>query len=105
MKKIKKLIGLCFRCEERARVMEGEHGSRYECNNKNVNVCSCYMYKPVKPVVTKISKGYKKDLRFAPAIVSARETGCEILDGKLILEDFGYGKACLYWKPIKKYKK
>jgi hypothetical protein len=58
---------LCFRCEFRARFLEAEHekrGSghapRYECGTGS-SVNSCYMFKPVQPLVLELSD-YEKTL-------------------------------------------
>ena len=43
-------IGLCHRCEHRARHLEDERWRpRWECGNVGRAVWSCYMYAPVKP--------------------------------------------------------
>lgn len=97
-----KRIGLCFRCEQRARVMEGEHGPRYECNEKTSSRVSCYMYRPVRPVVTKKAPGYKKRPRFGPGLICAREMAVEVCSDKhglLVPRDLGRGKVCLFWMP------
>lgn len=50
---MKKKEGLCFRCEWRAKYCEEGHAPRYECGQIEDVMCSCYMYKPVMPVVLK----------------------------------------------------
>jgi hypothetical protein len=57
------------------------------------------MYKPCKPIITKISQGYKKYLRFGPSLISAREMGVELLDGRLVAKILKQGKAYLQWIP------
>jgi hypothetical protein len=57
------------------------------------------MYKPARPIVTKVSDGYKKYPRFGPAMISAREQGVELFDGQLTLKDLKKGKVVLYWSP------
>jgi len=104
MKKEIKVQGLCFRCEHRALNLEtkGQHQPRCECGMKDYNVCGCYMYKPTRPVVTTVLEGYEKHPRFGPAMIAARERGCEILDGQLKLKMIDDKKACLYWIPKRK---
>lgn len=95
-----KIIGLCFRCENRANVLEKKAiASRCECKDIERAVVSCYMYTPIKPVVTE--PAYKNDIRprFAGAMISKREKFSEIMDGDLAVEDLGKGRMCLYWKP------
>jgi hypothetical protein len=49
------LLGLCFRCEHRARFLEDRSGEpprpRYQCGETTRAVCSCYMYEPVAPLI------------------------------------------------------
>ena len=59
---------LCHRCEYRAQYLEGEsikkgsgRGPRMECKS-NWAVNSCYMYKPIKPLVIEPSD-YERRLR------------------------------------------
>jgi hypothetical protein len=55
-------IGLCFRCEHRARFFETGHGPRCECQAKNQAVGSCYMYRPVRPVVLAPNDGERRPI-------------------------------------------
>jgi len=104
MKNEIKIQGLCFRCEHRAKHLDSkkQYQPRCECGMIESSVCCCYMYQPVKPVVTKIHSNYKKHPRFGPWMMSAREVGIELLDGKIAVIDLKKGKACLYWVPNKK---
>lgn len=71
-------MSLCYRCEHRARYLElntrGNKGPRprHQCGDIERSVISCYMYRPVKPVV--LTKDPPDDLRpmFGPFMVSAR---------------------------------
>lgn len=42
---------LCYRCEHRARYLEAGRRPRCECGMTDTAKYSCYMYKPVRPVV------------------------------------------------------
>jgi len=44
-----KTLGLCYRCEERARFYEWGHAARHECGQVAQAVHGCYMYRPVLP--------------------------------------------------------
>jgi hypothetical protein len=54
--------GLCFRCEWRARYYEEGHSPRCECGDIDSAVCSCYMYKPVTPVILKPNQNDNRPL-------------------------------------------
>jgi hypothetical protein len=93
-------VGLCFRCEERALYLETGHGSRCECQSPTVNVASCYMYKPVRPVITQVAKGYAKRPRLGPTALSAREEGVAVAtDMELQVAEYSKKRICLYWEP------
>ena len=47
----RRVPGLCFRCEHRARHLEGDHGPRFECQQPASTCGSCYMFTPVLPPV------------------------------------------------------
>jgi len=51
------MIGLCWRCEHRARFHEHGHGPRYECSQVKFASSSCYQYWPTQPLVVKPEKG------------------------------------------------
>ena len=76
--------GLCTRCEHRVKWFEtrGKYRPRMECGTVHINENgepsfhsshSCYMFKPVMPVVTSKSDPRDPRPRFGPAIFSARE--------------------------------
>lgn len=93
-----KVQGLCFRCEHRALSLEGKGEPRCECGMHTVQVMSCYMFKPTKPIITKVASGYKKCLRFGPTFLAAREQGIELFEGHLSLKKLKQDKVYLYWK-------
>lgn len=93
--------GLCYRCEYRAQYLEVGHAPRCECGSiKNANY-SCYMYKPVKPVI--IAKNEKDNRpQFAGSMFSARSHLIEREpDLKLHLKEYEDG-SMIYWKPAPK---
>ena len=71
MKKEKENIGLCFRCEHRARYLETNQRPRLECSLTDKSVYSCYMYRPVKPVILEKNKNDRR-YQLAPMMMSAR---------------------------------
>lgn len=99
-KVVAKRIGLCFRCEERAKFLETGNGPRCECQTPTVNTSTCYMYKPVRPVITQVAKGYAGRPRLAPIAISAREEAVGVAT-TMELQVISYTKKriCLYWKP------
>lgn len=92
-----KVQGLCFRCEWRALSLEKKGQPRCECGMHSIQVCGCYMFKPAKPVVTQVVKGYEKRPRYGPSLISARERGVELLDGMLAVINVDKKKAALSW--------
>jgi hypothetical protein len=63
-------VGLCFRCEHRARFFETEAAPRCECGNTDLAVGSCYMYTPVKPLTIQRLKGDRRPITLN--VLSAR---------------------------------
>jgi len=61
---------LCHRCEYRARFFEAEEQPRSECGRTLGTVYSCYMYRPVKPLILKKNKGDWRPI--SPPMLSAR---------------------------------
>lgn len=55
----KEAIGLCWRCEHRARFNEmgGKWRPRCECGDVHTAYCGCYMYAPVVPFVLRRRRG------------------------------------------------
>jgi hypothetical protein len=72
--------GMCFRCEHRARFLETKTWQpRAECGDVDKSKHSCYMYKPVEPVILQVQKGDKRPVG-GPALIAARmETSKEQL--------------------------
>ena len=89
---------LCFRCEHRARSLEGAKNGlpyhpRMECGQHADSKCGCYMFMPCLPVVTRPVKGDNRP-RCAGSLISCREDSVRVLepeeDGlalKPVLED------------------
>jgi len=88
--------GLCFRCEHRARFMETGSGPRCECQDREKAVYSCYMYMPVKPIITKRNDGDKRP-QFSGYALSARSHYVRVAEGKLAMKRYKDGNA-LYWE-------
>ena len=102
MKKEIKVQGLCFRCEHRAKHLDSkkQYQPRCECGMIETSVCGCYMYQPVKPVVTGIMDGYDGRPRFGPSMICARECGVGVAENiELHVHEIDKKKAYLYWKP------
>lgn len=104
----KENIGLCFRCEWRARYLETGSGPRCECGMTTRSSYSCYMYTPVRPLIITANE---KDKRFPlwPWMLSARchTVGianvfltASIIKGKKRSED----KFIKYWLPVEEVK-
>ena len=95
-------IGLCYRCEHRAKGHETGYGPRAECTWFDKAVWSCYSYTPVKPLILKRDKGDNRG-QFAGWAISARShaTGiCEDLTLKVV--NYGSkGKALVWFKASK----
>ena len=96
---------LCFRCEHRALHLEhaamGNHYQpRCECGDIKCSKYSCYMFKPVGPVI--LGKDNKNDPRsvVGPSMLSARSHIISLAEGKLIVKgtEEQYVK---YWLPSK----
>ena len=64
--------GLCFRCDFRAKFLEGGSRPRHECGDVNTASMSCYMYKPVKPVILGRADGYEGRPQFGSPMINAR---------------------------------
>ena len=95
MKKQAKYHPLCHRCEHRVRVLEGQAGPRYECQQKELAVISCYMYTPVIPVGLKKRTGDKRPLG-AGWMIAARAEGVAL--PKVQLRAVKQGKLIVFWQ-------
>jgi len=104
-KEIQKPYGLCFRCENRARFLESSRQGdpdrpRFQCGDPTYSAHSCYMFQPVKPVVTWPNDPKDKRPRFAPAIISSREAAAVIPKCRLKIKRYGKKGAVLYWEVL-----
>ena len=95
---------LCFRCEYRARALESGSGPRYECTylskgGKPQGVSSCYLYRPVSPLVLSRTPG---DLRspFGPAMCCARSCAVSVAQVKYRIKTTGKRLWVLYAVPV-----
>lgn len=102
--------GLCHRCEHRARFLEtkGAHRPRYECGacssdaDGNVaasSVRSCYMYKPVTPLVVAANDGDDRPV-LGPAMISARVHVVRLAEGRFASIEVDDG-IIPHWVPGK----
>jgi len=93
--------GLCFRCEHRAKFLEKGIRPRYECGEIEDSKFSCYMFKPVKPVVT-AKLGDDDRPKYAGSLFSARSRFVEVAqDVGLEIEETDTGDY-IYWAPKQK---
>ena len=124
---LREFKGLCHRCDHWARFLEGKGRPRFECGDvvhschecngtgeykdKKCTNCngsgyilntkhSCYMYKPVQPIVIAKDKDDNRP-QFAGSIISARSHGVELADMNITLQEYSNGNA-IYWTPKKK---
>lgn len=97
----KEVTALCHRCEWRAQHRELGHAPRYECGTRGA-VWSCYMYKPVCPIIIQKNDDDQRDM-FAPYMVSARSHRVGLAEENMDIDvmklDSGY---VMYWKPTEK---
>jgi len=87
---------LCYRCEHRAIYLETGHAPRCECGGTGA-VIGCYMYRPVKPVVTCPRSGDKRP-QYRGWMFSGRMKGIRIADGKYKLIE-SEGENAVYFVP------
>jgi hypothetical protein len=66
-----KSIGMCFRCEYRARFLETGSAPRCECGEINRQSFCCYMYTPCTPLILKKESKDKRSIS-APSMIRAR---------------------------------
>lgn len=87
-------VGLCFRCEYRARFLETGSRPRYECGVVDTSTHSCYMYRPTAPLIIK-----KEDRRpLTLNLFSCRVNPVGIADGEYKMKKVGR-KIIVYWEP------
>ena len=70
-------MGLCHRCDYRARYLEDGSGPRSECKS-NGAVRSCYMYRPVMPLVLAPNEGDDRPL--VAGIFSSRSHSIRVIN-------------------------
>ena len=73
------LLGLCFRCEHRARYHETGIQPRLECGEAGKSKSACYMYAPVRPLIVKPIKGESRPL-FGMHMLSGRMEAVSVAD-------------------------
>jgi len=104
IKKIEeKSVGLCFRCEWRARYFETGSGPRMECGTTTRSSYSCYMYTPVRPVVLVANEGDKRfplTLWMLSARCHADGLANVFLAADIIKGNKKKNKYLKYWLPI-----
>lgn len=96
------MIPLCNRCEHRVVFLESGHGPRCECQQET-SVSSCYMYRPVLPVVLEPVGGDTREVG-AAWVVAARAHGVEVPRMELTYRDTDKGRL-LYWTPCENAEK
>lgn len=97
-------VGLCYRCQHRLDFLEKGRQPRCQCGDIDKAVGSCYMFKPIKPLIIvpfeseKRIEGLKRPL-FGPAAFAGRKSGYEPNNVKLdvIEQEDGF---LLHWVPV-----
>lgn len=107
MRDPKKPIGLCFRCECRAAYLEsvkrGKPGQcRPQCSDVDQSIDSCYMFVPVKPVVTVPIDQNGKWMRFGSLVVPIDKKADTIAECTLLAREVGKDRVLFYWEPKKR---
>lgn len=90
-------LELCYRCEYRAQYHETGHAPRAQCGDKGA-VGSCYMHRPVKPLVLIKENDSLNRPQFSGAMFSSRSRSGGLADCRLNLEQ-GKDGSVLYWSP------
>lgn len=95
-------LGLCWRCEKRAKAFETGHGPRHECHADLMSAkYSCYCYEPVKPYVME-RNAQEDDLRpTGTGYFAARSNVARVAKGKLKLRGLKDGTWVPYWTRLK----
>ena len=99
-KKTTHIVPLCHRCEHRARHLErGCDGPRYQCALSSA-IISCYMYRPVVPLVIKSNKGDTRPLA-GPGAFSSRAHAIAVADGlEPVMVKYRGGHVIVYKVPL-----
>jgi len=90
--------GLCWRCEHRARFHETGHRPRCECGDVTSSNWSCYMYRPVQPIVIQANDNVDPRPLGGPAFFSSRGHRVGMGDVKLVGRTTKQG-LLQYWVP------
>lgn len=95
-------LGLCHRCEHRARFFETGHGPRCECQTPGYGVCSCYMYEPVTPLEMTLNEREKRPpIGIVGWGLSGRAHSIKLADVDLHMEMTGKRSYITYKTPKK----
>jgi len=96
-------VGLCHRCEERARFIETGFGARFECGQVSTKsaTASCYMYRPVRPLELLRNKGEKRP-QLAGYMFSARSHSFGVPKQLELKAEKTKQGVLLYWTPASK---
>ena len=91
-------MGLCFRCEHRARFLETGARPRCECGDKDCSVHSCYMFTPCRPVILTRAPGYEDREVGLPAMLAPRLVASELAeDAQPRFKRLPGDRYLLYW--------
>lgn len=97
------MTGLCYRCEHRARYLEARgsdhpHQPRRECGT-DMSVWCCYMYQPVRPMLTRDMQQKGHMPAYGPAMLASRVEAVGPDESfELVLHQDGDGLTP-YWRP------
>lgn len=97
--------GLCFRCEHRAQYYETGLSPRMECGEPETCKYTCYMYKPVRPVVVKAQDPDDPRPLFGPAMIASRvryDRTANYKDCEAQLFNVGDGEYMVTWVGLDK---
>jgi len=82
------MIGLCHRCEHRVKFLEHRGAGRAPCPRVQCGqtgaVVSCYMYRPVRPLILKKSNDDDPRPEIGPAMLTSRSTPIRSAEGQLL---------------------
>lgn len=88
---------LCYRCDHRAKARETGHGPRCECSDEGA-VVSCYMYRPVQPLVLEANAGEDRDISW-PAMLCGRAHASGLMPGECVERAREDGSVMRWWVP------
>ena len=78
------LLGLCWRCEHRARFYETGEKPRMECGDVKTAKCGCYMYAPTRPYVVRAALNETRPI-FAMPMLSGRVEPVKVAEDDLVV--------------------